>query len=201
MCFLQETKPAPVSTHPPIKWVRWLLHREGGRGVTMDSYFHLKPKLRISGAIPPPHDIIFFIFTLLKLFFSFSVAINKTGAPYAVICMCSMTCCYRYLYVQHDMLLQVSLCAAWRVVTGISMCSMTCCYRYLYVQHDVLLQVSVCAARRVVTGICMCSMTCCYRYLYVQHDVLLQVSECAAQSTLYEHGTKEWIFVTGFFYV
>ena len=26
--------------------------------------------------------------------------------------MCSMTCCYRYLYVKHDVLLQVSVCAA-----------------------------------------------------------------------------------------
>jgi hypothetical protein len=134
------------------------------------------------------------ILSKFKLFFSFSLAVNKTGEHYTVICMFSMRRCYRYLYVQHDVLFQVSVCAAWCVVPCICMCSITCYYRHLYVEHDVLLQLSACEAWRVVIGTCMCSMTCCYRYLYVQHDVLLQVSVvqhdvllqvslCAAQST------------------
>ena len=88
--------------------------------------------------------------------------------------------------------MQLFVCAAWRVITGMCMCSMTCCYRYLNVQHDVLFQVSVCTAWRVVPGICMCSMTCCYRYVYVQHDMLLQVSVCTTWRVV--PGT--WIFST-----
>ena len=41
----------------------------------------------------------------------------------------------------------------------------------------------------------------CFRFLYVQHEALLPVSVCAAQSTSYEQGTNDWMFVTGFFHV
>jgi len=48
------SRPALGPTQPPSKWVpRALSQGQSGRGIKLTTHFHLVPRLRMRGAIPP----------------------------------------------------------------------------------------------------------------------------------------------------
>ena len=55
--FTRTSKSVLEPTQPNIRWVPGLFHRGySGRVVKLTTHFHLVPKLRMSGTIPPfPH--------------------------------------------------------------------------------------------------------------------------------------------------